>query len=272
MVTIAKFFKSEDAHLFRSFLESEGIAAHVFDEHISQWFWQNTLAFGGVRVVVADEDFEQAEQLYVEYNESMKTAPFVEPPVREWPVVALLSLIAGFPMMLLGRKTTAGDNPAEMRGSEMTALTLRVLMGAWFVYAGGLKIFGSGLERFVTDIENYRLALGGLAVAGNVAIAVAYVVPWLEVVAGICFMLGILRKGSWLVMFGLVMAFTVAVASAWWRGLDISCGCLGGSEKISYWQKAVEFGVYLIALGWIAWVEWRSQPRMNANERESRNL
>jgi hypothetical protein len=64
------------------------------------------------------------------------------------------------------------------------------------------------------------------------------------------------------------MAFVVSVGSAWWRGLDISCGCLGGAEKISYWKKAVEFAVYLAALGWIAWVEWKIQPLMNANERE----
>jgi Putative prokaryotic signal transducing protein len=110
MITVAKFFKSEDAHLFRSLLESEGIAAHVLDEHISQWFWQNTLAFGGVRVAVADEDSEHAEQLYVEYNESMKTAPFVERPVRAWPIVVLLSLIAGVPLILLGRKSKVKDD------------------------------------------------------------------------------------------------------------------------------------------------------------------
>ncbi|MES2980767.1 MAG: DoxX family protein [Verrucomicrobiota bacterium] len=141
---------------------------------------------------------------------------------------------------------------AKIAKSEIIALILRVAMGAWFVYAGGLKIFGVGLERFVTDIENYRL------VSGQIAIVAAYVIPWLEVVAGLCFMLGILRKGAWWIMLGLVMAFVVSVGSAWWRGLDISCGCLGGSEKISYWRKAIEFAVYLAALGWIAWVEWRA--------------
>ncbi len=135
-------------------------------------------------------------------------------------------------------------------------------MGAWFVYAGGLKIFVVGLDRFVVDIENYRL------VSGQLAVVVGYIIPWFEVVGGLCFMLGILRKGAWWVMFGLVLAFTISVGSAWLRGLDISCGCLGGSEKISYWRKAAEFMCYFAALGWIAWVEWRIQPRMNANERE----
>lgn len=109
MVTIAKFFKSEDAYLFRSFLEAQGIEAHVLDEHLSQWLWHYTQAFGGIRVDVADEDAEQAEELFVEYNESMKTAPFVEPPVRAWPLVALVSLLFGFPLMLLGRKSKPDD-------------------------------------------------------------------------------------------------------------------------------------------------------------------
>ncbi len=116
MTTIAKFFKSEDAHLFRSFLESEGIAAYVFDEHVSQLFWHQTLAFGGIRVSVADEDVERADELYVEYDESMKTAPFVEQPVRAWPIVAVLSLIVGIPLMLLGRKSK--DKDAHATDSE----------------------------------------------------------------------------------------------------------------------------------------------------------
>lgn len=142
----------------------------------------------------------------------------------------------------------------NMSKNETTALVLRVLMGAWFVYAGGIKIFASGLDQFAVDLGNYRMMSEEMAqVAG-------YFVPWFEVVAGICFMLGILKKGAWLAMFGLVVAFTVSVGSAWWRGLDISCGCLGGTEKISYWGKAAEFALYFATLAYIAWVEWRKAP------------
>lgn len=109
MVTIAKFSKSEDAYLFRSFLEAQGIESHIFDEHISQWLWHYSQAFGGVRVVVADEDAEQADKLYVDYDESIKSAPFVESPVRAWPIMALASLICGFPVMLFGRKSKVDD-------------------------------------------------------------------------------------------------------------------------------------------------------------------
>jgi uncharacterized membrane protein YphA (DoxX/SURF4 family) len=146
----------------------------------------------------------------------------------------------------------------ELRKDEIVALVLRVLMGAWFVYAGGLKIFSSGLDRFAVDIGNYKLLSEGMAVAA------AYIVPWVEVVAGICFMLGALKKGAWLAMLGLVGAFTVSVGSAWWRGLDISCGCLGGAEKISYWAKAAEFALYYAVLGFLAWVWCRKTPEAEA--------
>lgn len=137
----------------------------------------------------------------------------------------------------------------ERSRATWISLILRVVMGAWFLYAGGLKIFGTGLEQFVKDIGNYRL------VEGNAAVAAAYLVPWLEVVAGLCFLPGYLMKGAWLAMLGLVGAFTFSVGSAWLRGLDISCGCLGGVEKISYWRKAIEFAVYFAALGWIGRTE-----------------
>ena len=142
----------------------------------------------------------------------------------------------------------------NMSKDETVALVLRVLMGAWFVYAGGLKIFASGLDQFATDLGNYRM------MGEEMTLVAGYVVPWLEVVAGICFMLGILKKGAWLAMLGLVIAFTVSIGSAWLRGLDISCGCLGGTEKISYWQKAAEFALYFATLAYIAWVEWWKSP------------
>jgi uncharacterized membrane protein YphA (DoxX/SURF4 family) len=146
----------------------------------------------------------------------------------------------------------------EMRKDEMVALALRVAMGAYFTYSGGVKLFASGLDRFAADIENYRL------VGGTAAAAIAYVLPWVEIVAGICFMLGVLRKGAWLAMLGMITAFAVAVGSAWWRGLDISCGCTGGTERISYWAKAAEFAAYYLALAFIAWSGFRGGKKTAA--------
>jgi uncharacterized membrane protein YphA (DoxX/SURF4 family) len=139
----------------------------------------------------------------------------------------------------------------------MNAATLitRVLLGVWFVYSGGLKIFGTGLDRFTRDVGNYQLVKAPLdAVA-------AYTVPWLELIAGLCLMLGILRRGAMLTLAGLVVVFSVSVGWAWQRGLDISCGCLGSDAPMHYWYKTAELGAYFLILGGLWWRElYAAQP------------
>lgn len=142
--------------------------------------------------------------------------------------------------------------------SKRLALVLSVLLGGWFVYSGGVKIFDSGLDRFTRDVANYRLVKAPLdAVA-------AYTVPWLELIAGTCLVLGILRRGAILTIAGLVVVFAVSVAWAWAHKLDISCGCHGGDAPIQYWNKAFEFAGYFIVLGWLWWVE--SRPAAKSGE------
>ncbi len=134
---------------------------------------------------------------------------------------------------------------------NIAALITRVLLGVWFGFSGGMKIFGSGLDRFTRDIANYQLFGPPLdAVA-------AYTVPWLELIAGVCLVLGILRRGAILTLAGLVVVFAICVGWAWAHQLDISCGCHGGDAPIQYWTKVAEFAGYFMVLGWLWWVESR---------------
>ncbi|HEX7260679.1 MAG TPA: DoxX family protein [Luteolibacter sp.] len=153
------------------------------------------------------------------------------------------------------------------RKSQVAALIARVLLGVWFVYSGGQKIFVSGLDRFTQDVANYQLIR-----APWDAIA-AYSVPWLELIAGVCLMLGILRRGALLTIAGLVVVFSVSVGWAWAHGLDISCGCHGSAAKIQYWNKAAEFAGYFILLGWLWWMEsFAVQPINVSSERAQDTL
>ena len=144
------------------------------------------------------------------------------------------------------------------------ALVLRVMLGVWFAYSGGLKIFGTGLDRFLIDVTNYRM------IGPPLDMWVAYGLPWGELVAGICLMLGILRRGALLAVLGMVSIFSVAVGSAWVRGLDISCGCHGGDAPIRYWAKALEFAGYFVLLAWL----WRCESNVDdgGDLENSRNL
>lgn len=137
----------------------------------------------------------------------------------------------------------------------VTAITARVLLGCWFVFSGGYKVFVSGLDRFTRDVANYRI------VGPPFDAIAAYTVPWFEIAAGLCLMLGILRKGAILTLAGLVVVFAICIGWAWFHQLDIACGCHGGDAPIHYWGKAAEFAGYLIVLGWLWHVDARQMNR-----------
>lgn len=110
MQTVASFSRGEDAHLFRTFLDSQGIEAYVFDEYVPQLFWQYTQAIGGVRVAVADEDLEAATVSHKEYEAALRNGPSVTRQVRAWPVVLLISIAMSMPLLLFGRKPFRHDH------------------------------------------------------------------------------------------------------------------------------------------------------------------
>ncbi len=60
MRTLATFTHADQAHLLRMRLEGSGIPAHVRDENMVSLDWLASLAVGGVKVDVAEEDYEAA--------------------------------------------------------------------------------------------------------------------------------------------------------------------------------------------------------------------
>ena len=72
------------------------------------WYYSNTI--GGVRVVVEDDDADEASNIFATYMASLRDGPYPLNPVRGWPIVIVLSLLLGVPIMLFGRRTA---NPAE---------------------------------------------------------------------------------------------------------------------------------------------------------------
>lgn len=60
MKTLAAFSKPYEAHMLIARLEGNGIAAFARDEHMVTLDWLASNAIGGVKVDVADEDYERA--------------------------------------------------------------------------------------------------------------------------------------------------------------------------------------------------------------------
>jgi uncharacterized membrane protein YphA (DoxX/SURF4 family) len=118
---------------------------------------------------------------------------------------------------------------------------LRVALGAVFIVASLDKILNP--EAFATNIANYRL------LPYTVINAIAIVLPWLEVVTGTLLILGVWIRASTMIVWGLLLAFSVAISQALARGLDISCGCFTTNpvaERMSWWTLIWD-------LIWLSW-------------------
>jgi hypothetical protein len=106
MTTIATFITPEDTYLFRAFLVSEGIEGFLRHEYTIQNYWICSNAVGGVQLDVAEVDADAAKLHYSRYMEALRAGPYPLNPVRAWPIVALVTLLFGIPLLLFGRRTT----------------------------------------------------------------------------------------------------------------------------------------------------------------------
>lgn len=97
----------------------------------------------------------------------------------------------------------------------------RLLLGAVFVYASIDKILHPAA--FAKIVFNYQI----LPVVASNAFAVT--LPWIELLAGLALILGVLRAEGALVLNVLLVIFMVAVSISLARGLDIACGCFSSS-------------------------------------------
>jgi uncharacterized membrane protein YphA (DoxX/SURF4 family) len=95
----------------------------------------------------------------------------------------------------------------------------RIYLALVFIISGLDKI--NDLNGFAQSIENYRL------IPVEFVNIFAIIIPWIEVVTGGLLLLGIFIKENSLLIFLLLLVFTLSILSAVLRNLDIDCGCQG---------------------------------------------
>lgn len=110
-------------------------------------------------------------------------------------------------------------------GTRATAPILRMAIGALFVWAGAAKAMDP--DSFAQSVHGYRLLPEPAP-----ALAALYL-PWLEIACGVCLLCRRAYVGALVVLLALMSIFVAANASAWIRGIDVSCGCFGGSGQSS---------------------------------------
>jgi uncharacterized membrane protein YphA (DoxX/SURF4 family) len=135
-------------------------------------------------------------------------------------------------------------------------LVLRVALGVLFIAAALPKI--ADPAGFATSVSHYRM------LPEWIERVLALVLPPLELVLGICLVVGVLDAGAAFLAFVLLVVFTGAIGTAMGRGLDISCGCFDteGGSKVGL-SKLGE-NVLFIAASWLVLVGDRSLLSLRA--------
>ena len=104
-------------------------------------------------------------------------------------------------------------------------IILRLVLGVVFVYASWGKLMHPA--DFAVMVADYKI------LPPVMINPVALTLPWLEMVCGICLIIGWISRGSALILACLLLVFIGALAYSIFRGLDIQCGCFSLTTKTS---------------------------------------
>lgn len=107
---------------------------------------------------------------------------------------------------------------------DWIGLAARLVTGGVWIVAGLIKLPDPAGS--VRAVRAYDL------LPESVVPTVGLVLPLLEVVVGLCLVLGLLTRTMAVVSALLFVAFIIGIASAWARGLEIDCGCFGGGGEL----------------------------------------
>ncbi len=123
--------------------------------------------------------------------------------------------------------------------NDYLELILRIVIGLIFIYASLEKI--AYPAEFARIIYNYHL------LPGELVNLVAITMPWVELICGICVILGIYKEGGLLIIGFMLCIFAVSIGINLFRGVDLECGCFTVSSQ----AKSNALGLLLRDIGYL---------------------
>ena len=98
-------------------------------------------------------------------------------------------------------------------------IAIRLLLGGIFLAAGLSKV-GAPLQ-MLANIYAYQIVIPDW-----VANTIAHTLPWMEILLGIGLIVGLWLPVTVGWTAAVLCVFTITTAQAWWRRLEIDCGCI----------------------------------------------
>lgn len=113
---VERIYDAAHAHIVRGFLESHGITCTLFGEEHNRIAWHLQIALGGIRLMVAAQDAEQARTLLREQATKIKESDqkTLLPPTKKGlfytAISSVILLFSGVPMPLKTRKADKNED------------------------------------------------------------------------------------------------------------------------------------------------------------------
>lgn len=125
---------------------------------------------------------------------------------------------------------------------DYAILTVRVGLGLWFLVFGLDKVFRVGIAKFSRQVASFEI------IKDPWNLPVAYVVPWFEMLVGLCLISGWLVRGASRGALGLTLLFIFVSGQAWILGLNADCGCFGKWFTLDHGPKMALLIVQMLAV------------------------
>jgi uncharacterized membrane protein YphA (DoxX/SURF4 family) len=142
----------------------------------------------------------------------------------------------------------------------LIAKVLRVVLASIFLYAGGIKVFEPLLFKAV--IQSF------FALPDSLAVGLAVVVPWIEILAGLSLLLNYKAVYSSALIAAMSLFFFGLMAVNYGQVLPFGCACFGfhGAELVGFRHIARELLILSLA-GVVFYQAWREEDLERGNGR-----
>jgi putative oxidoreductase len=136
-------------------------------------------------------------------------------------------------------------------GDRLPKFLFKMLLGVVFMMAAVPKILDPA--GFALDITHYDFF------PKHVINLIAINLPWIEAIVAISLVFSVFDRGGVLIVNLLLAGFLFLLGQAWYKGLDIDCGCFGHSGAGEAVSKAFMRDLFFIFWGIILFLYFRKE-------------
>ncbi len=137
--------------------------------------------------------------------------------------------------------------------SALLLLPVRLALAGLFGMAAVLKL--DDPQAFAFSIKAYEIFDPGAQ--DHVIVLLAFVIPWTELIAAVCLLLGVWTRAAAALLVLMLIAFTAGLLHVVTNDIDIECACFGNFQLVcegpAGWCNIARNAVLLLASALLIW-------------------